>query len=77
LTLEEDVAARLKAEARRSGRPFKQIVNEFLRLSLARRPVKLTSPPFKVRARRLDARPGVSFESVSQLLEQLEGPSHR
>ena len=32
LTLEEDVAAKLKAETRRTGRSFKETVNEILRL---------------------------------------------
>ena len=34
LTLDDDVAARLKAEARRTGKPFKQLVNECLRRRL-------------------------------------------
>ena len=35
LTLDDDVAAKLKAESRRAGRPFKEIVNETLRSGLA------------------------------------------
>jgi predicted transcriptional regulator len=31
LTLDDDVAAKLKAEARRIGRPFREIVNNALR----------------------------------------------
>ena len=31
LTLDDDVAAKLKAESRRARRPFKEIVNETLR----------------------------------------------
>jgi Arc/MetJ family transcription regulator len=31
LTLDDDVAAKLKAEARLAGRPFREIVNEMLR----------------------------------------------
>ncbi len=37
LTLDDDVAAKLKAESRRAGRPFKEIVNEALRSGLATR----------------------------------------
>ena len=37
LTLDEDVAAKLKTAARRSGRPFRDVVNEFLRIGLAQR----------------------------------------
>ena len=39
LTLDDDVAAKLKTESRRAGRPFKEIVNETLRAGLASRRV--------------------------------------
>ena len=35
LILDDDVAAKLKAESRRAGRPFREIVNETLRRVLA------------------------------------------
>jgi hypothetical protein len=76
LTLDDDVDAKLRAEARRSGRPFKQVVNEFLRLALnARRPVKHRKP-FKVKARRMGLHPGLDLDNIGELLEQLEGPLH-
>ena len=34
LTLDDDVAAKLRAEARKSGRSFKETVNQVLRLGL-------------------------------------------
>jgi plasmid stability protein len=37
LTLDEDVASRLETEASRSGRPFEQLANEYLRVALAQR----------------------------------------
>jgi hypothetical protein len=37
LTVDDDVAATLKAESRRAGRPFRDIVNETLRRGLAGR----------------------------------------
>jgi len=77
LTLDEDVAAKLRAEARRTGRPFKQVVNDALRASLQRRTSK-ASEPFKVMTRDLgELKPGVSLDNIGDLLEQLEGPSHR
>jgi hypothetical protein len=76
LTLDEDVAAKLKAEVRRRGQPFKQVVNDLLRLALTPpRPVKL--PPFKVEARDLGLRPGLDLDDISELIEQVEGPFHR
>lgn len=42
LTLDNDLAATLRAKARRSGRPFKDIVNRTLRLGLE---AELVPPP--------------------------------
>jgi len=78
LTLDEDVAAKLKAESRRTGRSFRDVVNETLRRGLASR--RLTGPrePFKVRTRDLgDLKPGLSLDNVGDLLERLEGPLHK
>ena len=78
LTLDDDVACKLKAAARREGRPFKDVVNEALRRGLATR--KAMPPPaaFKVRARDLGAlRPGVSLDNVADLIDQAEGRQHR
>jgi hypothetical protein len=79
LTLDQDVASRLKAEVRRSGRPFKEVVNEHLRLALSGRARRRTKePPFQVRLRDLGAlRQGLSLDNVGALLEAAEGPAHR
>jgi hypothetical protein len=78
LTLDEDVAAKLKSEARRSGRAFREVVNETLRRGLVSRPPAPPREPFRVRARDLgELRPGLSLDSVADLLEQVEGPRSR
>jgi hypothetical protein len=78
VTLEDDVAAKLQALSRRSGRPFKEVINETLRRGLASAGAARRAAPFKVQARDLGARrPGLNFDSVADLLEQLEGPFHR
>jgi hypothetical protein len=78
LTLEDDVAAKLKAEARRSGRPFREIVNDTLRRGLAARRSSARSQAFKVHVRDLgDLKPGLSLDNVAELLEQVEGLLHR
>jgi len=78
LTLDDDVAAKLKAESRRAGRPFKQIVNETLRRGLISRPATPGLRPFKVKVRDLgNLKPGLSLDNVSELIEQLEGSLHR
>ena len=78
LTLDDDVAAKLKAEARRAGRPFRDIVNETLRNGLATRRLISQRQSFKVRARDLGhLRAGLSLDSVADLIEQVEGSLHR
>jgi hypothetical protein len=77
LTLDDDVAAKLKAEIRHSGRSFKELVNEFLRLGLNARKQRKPRKPFIVKTRRLHPRPGLNFDNIGELLEQLEGPLHK
>ncbi|MBI2247724.1 MAG: hypothetical protein HYY39_07980 [Armatimonadetes bacterium] len=77
LTLDDDVAAALKAEVRRAGRPFKAVVNELLRAALHLRRRRRAVPPFTVRARSLGTRPGLDYDRTAELVEHLEGPLQR
>jgi hypothetical protein len=79
LTLDEDVAAKLKAESRRLDRSFRDVVNETLRRGLATSPTRASARPlFKVSARDFgNLRPGLSVDNVAELLEQVEGSFHR
>ena len=78
LTLDEDVAAKLRAEVRRSGKSFKEAVNDLLRLALTQRPSTPPSKPFRVVTRDLGRmRPGIDLDSVADVLERIEGPDHR
>lgn len=77
LTLDDDVAAKLTGEARRSGRSFKEVVNTYLRLGLNARRAAPPRERFEVRARPLDPEPGFSFDNVEALLDQLDGPVRR
>lgn len=79
LTLDDDVAAKLAAEARRTGLPFRQVVNETLRRGLvAGRASAPRQPPFRVQARDLgELRPGLALDNIGDLVEQLDGPLHR
>jgi Ribbon-helix-helix protein, copG family len=78
LTLDEDVAAKLRSQARRTGRPFKEVVNEAIRRGLAAAPAASRMEPFKVRAHDLGAlKPGLDLDNIGDLLERVEGPLHR
>jgi Ribbon-helix-helix protein, copG family len=73
LSLDDDVAAKLRAEVRRTGRPFKEIVNEALRLGLAPRKAPGVRRRFRVQARSLRHRRGLDYDRTSALIEHIEG----
>lgn len=78
LTLDDDVAAKLTAEARKGGRPFKDVVNETLRRGLMSRAAAAPRARFRVQARDLgELRPGLSLDNIGELVEQAEGSLHR
>jgi hypothetical protein len=78
LTLDDDVASKLKSLSRRTGRAFKDVVNETLRRGLAASaPSSQPREPFRVRARPLGLRPGMNLDCIAELLERIEGPLHR
>ena len=78
ITLDEDVATKLRALSRRSGRAFRDVVNEVLRRGLARPAESRGRVPFRVVARDLGARhPGVNLDNVAELIERIEGPTAR
>lgn len=77
LTLDDDVAALLKKEVRKSGMSLKGAVNHFLRRGMAHSAEAPSRKRFVVRSRPLALPQGASYDRVSQLLEDLEGPMHR
>ncbi len=78
LTLDEDVATKLRAESQRSGHSFRDVVNETLRRGLAIRRQTQARQPFKISARDLgEMRAGLSLDNISELIEHLEGSLHR
>ena len=76
LTLEDDVAARIDAEARRTGKPVKTVVNEALRAGLEDR-AQRPRIPFRVRPQAMGLRPDVDLDDVEGLLDRLEGSDRR
>jgi hypothetical protein len=72
------VATKLKAIAVRSARPLRDVVNELLRLGLARASEPSEGTPFAVEVRDLGRRrAGLSQNDIADLLERVEGPFHR
>ena len=76
LTLDDDVAAKLKAAAKR--RPFKIVVNEALRAGLAalekRAPAR---KPYRTRGFNLGPSLIGSLDNVEEVLSRVEGEDHK
>jgi hypothetical protein len=77
LTLDEDVRAKLQAEMKKTGKSFKETVNETLRVGLLSRQQTQKQKPFKVRAKNLGLKPGYSLDKVWDLIEEVEGPDYK
>lgn len=78
LTLEDDVAAKLRVEMRRTGKTFRDTVNEYLRRGLMSRRPEAAKTAFRIRPRDIGRLlHGLSLDNVGDLLERIEGPTHR
>lgn len=73
LTLDEDVAARLRDLAHRRKLSFKETVNSVLRRGLAAQEPRTGRPPrFKIETFRSAFRPGVDPLGLNRLNDELE-----
>jgi hypothetical protein len=70
VTLDEDVAAKLKQKARERGVSFKAVLNDAVRDGLAGS--SPSSRRFRVRARPMGVRPGVNLDKALRLADELE-----
>jgi hypothetical protein len=77
ITLDEDVRAKLQAEMRKSGKSFKETVNETLRVGLLSRQKTRSSKPFKIQARDMGLKPGYDLDKTWELIEEIEGPYYK
>ncbi len=70
VTLDPDVAAKLKEAAREGRVSFKEALNTSVRRGLES--AEATPRPYRVRARRLGSRPGVDLDKALTLAGELE-----
>ena len=71
LTLDDDIAAALKERSRVLNKPFKQLVNEALRLGMSPA-AREDLPPYKIIPNHSGFRPGIDPLRLSQLSDELE-----
>ena len=70
LTIDDDLAERLKTEMRKEGASLKEVVSSLLRrgLDAPNRPKKR----FRVKAKRLGLRQAVNYSKTSEMLDWLD-----
>ena len=72
LTLDADVADRLRREVRRSGKNLKSVVNEALRTGLGLTQEPIGPSRFRIRALVDGLQPGIDPEKMNQLEDEIE-----
>ena len=73
LTLDPDIFRQLQELQRQQQRSFKEVVNQTLRRGLSAGEKQVDPPkPFRVQAHDCVFRPGVDYERLNQLSDQLE-----
>ena len=71
LTLDDDIAASLKEQARLLDKPFRQVVNDALRRGMAPTP-REDRPRFRVRPHHGGFAPGIDPLRLNQLNDELQ-----
>ena len=71
LTLDSDIAQRLRQELASGKKSFKEVVNERLRLGFGLKKAK-DRPPFRVKAHSSAFLPGIDQNKLNQLVDQLQ-----
>jgi hypothetical protein len=77
LTIDDDIAVLVKQEVRRSGDSLKGTVNTLLRLGLTAGRNLQPRKHFVIKPRKMGLPPGLSYDSIPDLLEAIEGPYHK
>ncbi|MBT9586627.1 DUF2191 domain-containing protein [bacterium] len=72
ITLDEDVVERVREHMRANNHGFKDTINDLIRKGLSFS-APATRRPFRVKARPLGLKPGLSLDNIEELLDQVEG----
>ncbi len=77
LTLDPDVAAKARLGAARLRKPFKDVINQALRIGLEEVLAPPSTIPYHTKPRPLGLREGLNYDDVAGLLAVSEGEEHR
>lgn len=76
LTLDPAVAAEARRAAAKLRKPFKEVINNALRVGLKDMLGPSASRPYRTKPRPLGLREGFSYDNISELLARVEGEDH-
>jgi hypothetical protein len=77
VTLDEDVAARVKRESQSRGATFRDTLNDLLRVALMGVDNKPRRRTLRIKPAHMGYKPGLNYDNVETLLEYGEGEQHR
>lgn len=77
LTLDKDVAEQAKRAVAKLRKPFKQVVNEALRLGLQQLQHPPRSKPYRYKPHNMGLRPGINLDNIQEVIAQIEGEDAR
>jgi len=72
VTLDPDVAARVRQEMRRTGDGLKAVINRVLRLGLGVSGKPPARRRFEVQPHRFGFKPGIDLDRLNQLVDELD-----
>ncbi len=76
LTLDSDIAAKARRGAAKLRKPFKDVINEALRVGLDAVLAPPVAKPYRTQPRPLGLRRGFNYDNIAELLAQGEGEDH-
>lgn len=76
LTLDPDVAAKIRAGSARLRRPVKEVVNAALRVGLDQILALARARPYRTLPRPMGLREGLSYDNIAELVAIAEGERH-
>ncbi len=76
LTLDPDVASKARSGAAKLGKPFKEVVNQALRLGLDLLLQPPAAKPYHTQPRPMGLRQGFSYDDIAELIARTEGEDH-
>jgi hypothetical protein len=76
LTLDPDVAAKVKKGAKKLGKPLKEVINAALRMGLDSVLNPPPAKPYHTESLPMGLRQGFSYDNIADLLARAEGEDH-